>query len=73
MEKVRIGENAGRIWHALNEVNEISIEELERKVGLSSTDVAFALGWLARENNVYINRKEGKFYVSNGSHSSFFF
>ncbi len=73
MEKVSIGENAGRIWHALNEVNEISMEELEKKVGLSAADVAFALGWLARENNVYIHREEDKFYISNGSRSSFFF
>lgn len=73
MEKNRIGENAGKIWHALNEVNEISVEELERKVGLPATDVALALGWLARENNVYIHRKEGRLYISNGSKSSYFF
>lgn len=73
MEKIRIGENAGRIWHALNEVKEISMDELGQKVGLSVTDVALALGWLARENNVYINRKDDRFYISNGSKSSYFF
>lgn len=73
MEKNRIGENAGRIWHALNEVNEISVEELEQKVGLAAIDVALALGWLARENNVYIHCKEGRFYISNGSKSSYYF
>ena len=30
MEKGRIGLNAGKVWHALNEVNEISTQELSR-------------------------------------------
>ena len=34
MEKGRIGLNAGKVWHALNEVNEISTQELSRKLSL---------------------------------------
>ena len=50
MEKGRIGLNAGKVWHALNEVNEISTQELSRKLSLSIEDLALAIGWLAREN-----------------------
>ena len=66
MEKGRIGLNAGKVWHALNEVNEISTQELSRKLSLSIEDLALAIGWLARENNIYITRKNGLLYVSNG-------
>ena len=47
MEKGRIGLNAGKVWHALNEVNEISTQELSRKLSLSIEDLALAIGWLA--------------------------
>ena len=40
MEKGRIGLNAGKVWHALNEVNEISTQELSRKLSLSIEDLA---------------------------------
>lgn len=73
MEKKRIGENAGRVWHVLNEVDEITISELGQRLSLSATDVALALGWLARENNVYIFRKQDTYFISNGSKSSLFF
>ncbi|RKU52562.1 winged helix-turn-helix domain-containing protein, partial [Parabacteroides sp. AF19-14] len=70
MEKGRIGLNAGKVWHALNEVNEISTQELSRKLSLSIEDLALAIGWLARENNIYITRKNGLLYVSNGIKSN---
>ena len=57
MEKGRIGLNAGKVWHALNEVNEISTQELSRKLSLSIEDLALAIGWLARENNIYITKR----------------
>ena len=67
MEKGRIGLNAGKVWHALNEVNEISTQEL------SIEDLALAIGWLARENNIYITRKNGLLYVSNGIKSNMYY
>lgn len=73
MEKGRIGENAGKVWHALNEVNEISTQELSRKPAMSIEDLALAIGWLAREDNVYIMRKNGLLYVSNGIKSNMFY
>lgn len=73
MEKMRIGENAGRVWHVLNEVEEITIVELGRMLSLSNADVALALGWLARENNVYIFKKQDTYFISNGSRTTLFF
>ena len=73
MEKGRIGLNAGKVWHALNEVNEISKQELSRKLSLSIEDLALAIGWLARENNIYITRKNGLLYVSNGIKSNMYY
>lgn len=65
MEKVRIGENAGKVWHALNEVGEISLQELGRKLNLSFEDIALAVGWLARENKVFIQKKRDMLVISN--------
>ena len=73
MEKGRIGLNAGKVWHALNEGNEISTQELSRKLSLSIEDLALAIGWLARENNIYITRKNGLLYVSNGIKSNMYY
>ena len=58
MEKGRIGLNAGKVWHALNEVNEISTQELSRKLSLSIEDLALAIGWLAREKQYLYHEKE---------------
>ena len=43
---------------------EISIQELSRKMNLSAIDVAIAIGWLCRENNINIQRKGHLLYVS---------
>ena len=36
-------------------------------------DLALAIGWLARENNIYITRKNGLLYVSNGIKSNMYY
>ena len=50
MDKKIVGVNAGKVWQALNEVKEITIPELARKLNLSVESTALAIGWLAREN-----------------------
>ncbi len=66
MEEIeRIGENAGKVWRNLNENRgEISIQELSRKMNLSAIDIAVAVGWLAKENNIVIKRKGYLLFVS---------
>ena len=51
MELETIGENAGKVWRTL-------------KINLSAEDVALAVGWLARENNIFIQRHNYLLYVS---------
>ena len=61
MEIETVGENAGKVWRNRGE---ISIQELSRKMNLSAIDVAIAIGWLCRENNINIQRKGHLLYVS---------
>ena len=36
MELEKIGENAGKVWHVLNEGRELTIPELSRRIDLSN-------------------------------------
>lgn len=68
MDIESIGENAGKVWRTLNELRgEISIQELSRKINLSAEDVAIAVGWLARENNILVQKKNYLLFVSHGN------
>lgn len=73
MEKGKIGENAGKVWHTLNEMEEISIHELCRKTALTFEDAALAVGWLARENKIFLHKKLNMLYISNGCKVGFSF
>ena len=64
MYKVTIGTNAGKVWHALQETTEITLPDLARKLGLSVEDAALAIGWLARENKIFIRQKDDEIWVS---------
>lgn len=59
MDKMIVGVNAGKVWQAMKNQNEISITDLARKLNLSVESTALAVGWLARENKICIQRKEG--------------
>ena len=65
METAKIGLNAGLVWRKLNENGSFLIQELARKLDLGAEDTALAIGWLARENKVYLERKNGVLYVKN--------
>ena len=52
-------------WRKLNENGSFPIQELARKLDLGAEDTALAIGWLARENKVYLERKNGVLYVKN--------
>lgn len=67
MYKSVIGENAGKVWHALNEVNETTLTELAKRLGLSIEATAMAVGWLARENKINVDVKDDNIYLRNES------
>jgi hypothetical protein len=60
-----IGENAGKVWRYLNDKRiEIAIQDLSKKIDLGVIEIAMAVGWLAKEKNITIERKGYLFYVS---------
>ncbi len=52
MIKQVIGENAGKIWHQLDEKGEMKLTELLKISKIEETEFNRSLGWLARENKV---------------------
>lgn len=63
MEKVNIGFNAGTILEKLGETGPIITAELARRLNLTAEETALAAGWLARENKIYIERRNGLLYI----------
>ncbi len=61
-----IGMNAGIIWRALSEEHDgLALNELMARVNLPLFEVASAVGWLARENKIWISgREDGKLHLS---------
>ena len=64
MEKTKIGVNAGKVWRILNEKGELSMFDLCRDLGLTFEDVALAFGWLARENKIFLRKKDEMLFAN---------
>jgi len=62
--KEQVGETAGKIWHALNDLGPQTLAQLKKKVNGSGELVDFALGWLAREDKIDICLEKKNFKVS---------
>ena len=73
MEKSRIGENSGKVWHVLNNIKIISVHELCKVTNLATEGAMLAIGWLARENKIFIEKRGDNIYIRNGSESHFCF
>ncbi|HAR37967.1 MAG: hypothetical protein A2W86_13925 [Bacteroidetes bacterium GWD2_45_23] len=56
MNKKIIGTNAGIIWNLLNNNQKWSITQLQEASGLSEKEIYSAIGWLARENKIEIDK-----------------
>ena len=48
----RFGENAGKIWSALNEKGQLRKKDLLEITQLKDSDFYTGVGWLARENKI---------------------
>ncbi|HBG56448.1 winged helix-turn-helix domain-containing protein [Proteiniphilum sp. UBA1028] len=59
MYKKLIGTNAGIIWNLLNNNQKWNIIQLKEASGLSEKEIYTAIGWLARENKVEIEKSPG--------------
>lgn len=73
MNQHSIGENALRVWHFLNQTKIISLKDLSRRLNLSFEDLTLAVGWLARENKIFIEKNGENIYVSSGARYVFSF
>ena len=55
----KFGQNAGKIWKALNEYGPLTETKLMENTRLRENDLYTGIGWLARENKIY---KDGATY-----------
>lgn len=64
MIKKEIGINAGKIWSYLNRENkEIAISQLKKDLSLSDEECSLSIGWLAREDKVFIAFKGNDMFL----------
>jgi hypothetical protein len=52
-----IGDTAGQVWNFLNEKDEANLSQLKKGVKADSNLVLQAIGWLAREEKLIIQKK----------------
>ena len=49
------GQNAGKVWNTLNKYGPQSQDKIMETTGLNEDDFYAAVGWLAKENKIYLN------------------
>jgi transcription initiation factor IIE alpha subunit len=60
----RIGESAGIVWEYLEDYGEATGSGLARGTGLTQKQVDRAIGWLAREGKISIQKSANKEVLS---------
>lgn len=63
MNTIKIGENAGLIWNALQN-GALATKALKKATKLKEADLNLALGWLARENKVVFTEQDADTLVA---------
>lgn len=56
-EVLEIGKQAGHVWKELNSKGALSIAALKKSQNLGETEVQRAIGWLAREDKIFFEKK----------------
>ena len=67
-----IGKNAGVVWRTLRDNKTVSMKELVELTELNPTDLAFAIGWLARENKIMIYFRNDTLYFDLLFHETYY-
>ncbi len=57
----QVGETAGAVWRLLDEGGPQTVAELKKKLDGSGDLLAFAIGWLAREDKLQIQPDKKSF------------
>lgn len=52
-----IGDTAGKVWDFLNEKGEANLSQLKKGMKADSNLILQAIGWLAREDKLLIEKK----------------
>lgn len=63
MWEMKIGENAGIIWQALNAKGKQNISALKKSTSLDDKNLYLALGWLAKENKISFIQKQREILI----------
>jgi hypothetical protein len=61
--KEEIGKTAGAIWDVLNTKGELSLSELKKAVKGQEPTFDWAIGWLARENQIASTAEKRSFRI----------
>lgn len=64
LSKTEIGELAGKVWRYLEANGKTGIIKLKIDLRVDNSKIFLALGWLARENKLLIERTDDGFFVS---------
>ena len=58
-----IGTVAGAMWHALHAKGEMTLAKLKKEIGGKSPIFECAIGWLAREDKLFLVREKQTYRV----------
>lgn len=59
----KIGVDAGKVWTKLDEKGRMDVRELRKAIKLTERDVFAALGWLAKEGKLILEKEGRDFYA----------
>ncbi len=59
----KIGIDAGKVWTKLDEKGRMNVRDLRNAIKVTERDTFAALGWLAKEGKVTIEKDGRDFYV----------
>ena len=72
MNKIEIGNTAGKVWRLLDDEGDLSIQEIKQKLKVSDPLLYMAFGWLCREDKIHCYEEETKFLLSKKISNTFF-
>lgn len=59
-----IGVNAGKVWTTLDAKGRMNVKDLRKAIKLTERDTFAALGWLAKERKIALEKEGRDFYVA---------
>lgn len=59
----KIGINAGKVWSILDSNGRMNVKDLRKECKLTERDAFAAIGWLAKEGKLTLEKVQRDFYV----------